>query len=50
METLGVRNEMVEERLARFCAHTDLSVNFPEAQVTHVNLDISDHLSILLKT
>ncbi|KAJ8446312.1 hypothetical protein Cgig2_005843 [Carnegiea gigantea] len=40
---------IVEKRLDRFCASTEWSLLFPEAQVTHVNSYISYHLPILLK-
>jgi len=39
----------VEERLDRFCASTERSILFPEAQVQHVDSHISDHLPILLR-
>jgi len=38
---------VVEETL--FCADTDWSLIYPNAQVTHMDSDISDHLPILLK-
>ncbi|KAJ8425866.1 hypothetical protein Cgig2_028211 [Carnegiea gigantea] len=40
----------VEERLDRFCANTDWSLIFLEAQVTHVDFEMSDHMPILLRT
>ncbi|KAJ8443329.1 LOW QUALITY PROTEIN: hypothetical protein Cgig2_015810 [Carnegiea gigantea] len=40
---------IVEERLDRFGASTEWSLLFSEAQVTHVNSYISDHLPFLLK-
>ncbi|KAJ8440216.1 hypothetical protein Cgig2_023981 [Carnegiea gigantea] len=41
--------EVVEERLDRFCASTERSIQFPEARVQHIDSYISDHLPILLR-
>ncbi|KAJ8422344.1 hypothetical protein Cgig2_006314 [Carnegiea gigantea] len=40
---------VVEERLDRFCASVEWSLHYPEATVYHIDSDLSDHLSILLK-
>ncbi|KAJ8427023.1 LOW QUALITY PROTEIN: hypothetical protein Cgig2_001046 [Carnegiea gigantea] len=40
---------IIEERLDCFCADTERIVMYPNAFVMHVNLDMSDHLPILLK-
>ncbi|KAJ8423722.1 hypothetical protein Cgig2_010287 [Carnegiea gigantea] len=40
---------VVEERLDRFCADAEWSLMFPEAAVTHINSDMSNHSPILLK-
>ena len=34
----------VEERSDRFCANMEWLLSFPEAKVTHVDFDMSDHL------
>ena len=41
--------DVVEEHLDRFSATTEWFVPFSEAQVQHIDLDISDHLPILLR-
>ncbi|KAJ8432652.1 hypothetical protein Cgig2_011818 [Carnegiea gigantea] len=40
---------VVEERLDRYCANINWSLYFPNAHVTHIDYDISDHLPMLLK-
>ena len=40
---------VVEERLDRFCATTEWSLLFSEANVTHIDLDSSDHFPIFLR-
>ncbi|KAJ8431337.1 hypothetical protein Cgig2_033179 [Carnegiea gigantea] len=40
---------VIKERLDCFCAHADWSLLFPNAWVTHVDFDISDHLHVHLK-
>jgi len=40
---------VVEEWLDRFYANTNWSLLFPDAQVSHIDFDLSDHLPILLK-
>ena len=41
---------VVEECLDRFCASTECSLHFPEAQVQHLDSDISYHLPIQLRS
>ena len=40
---------VVEECLDRSCADTEWSVIFPEAVISQIDCDLSDHLTILLK-
>ncbi|KAJ8443737.1 hypothetical protein Cgig2_029642 [Carnegiea gigantea] len=40
---------VIEERLDHFCADTEWTVMYPNASVTHMDIDMSDHLPILLK-
>ncbi|KAJ8447421.1 hypothetical protein Cgig2_019415 [Carnegiea gigantea] len=40
---------VVEERLDKFCASTEWSLMFPDATITHINSDISDHLPVILR-
>ncbi|KAJ8425198.1 hypothetical protein Cgig2_004320 [Carnegiea gigantea] len=40
---------VVEERLDHFCTDIKWSLIFPNAMVSHVDFDMSDHLPILLK-
>ena len=40
---------VVEERLDRVCTNTDWSLLFPDAQVSRIDFDLSDHLPILWK-
>ena len=44
-----VNGVLVEEGVDCFCANTNWSMLFPEATITHINFDGSDHLPILLK-
>ena len=41
--------EIIEERLDRFCACVEWSSLFPDAHVSHLDEDFSDHLPLLLK-
>ncbi|KAJ8422421.1 hypothetical protein Cgig2_003001 [Carnegiea gigantea] len=43
------KDEAVEERLDRFCASADWSLQFPDASVLHMDSNLSNHLLILLK-
>ncbi|KAJ8450416.1 hypothetical protein Cgig2_002101 [Carnegiea gigantea] len=45
-QTNGV---VAEERLDCFCADAEWSLMFPDAMVTHIDSDMSDHLPIILK-
>ncbi|KAJ8447618.1 hypothetical protein Cgig2_031672 [Carnegiea gigantea] len=40
---------VVEERLDRFYANTNWFLLFPNAQVFHIDFDLSDHMPVLLK-
>lgn len=40
---------VVEERLDRFCANTEWALLFPNATVSNVDCELSDHLPILLE-
>ena len=41
--------EIIEEHLDRFCASVEWSVLFPDAEVLHLDENLSDHLPLLLK-
>jgi len=40
---------VIEERLDRYCASTEWSALFPDAEVQHLDENLSDHLPILLR-
>jgi len=42
-------DEIIEERLDRFCASLEWSGLFPDAEVFHLDERLSDHLPLLLK-